>query len=105
MISAETLREMFALYEGHGWRLRRILASDPNESLDDFCVAVIESEIDAAWFSRPSGDGAVAWEIRYLSNTPFALVEFLDESDPDFEQDLDEVQERLAETIAKRKAA
>ena len=105
MIASETLRETVAIYVRHGWLLRRILATESGEKLNEFGVPVVQSSLDAAWFSRPPGEGAVAWEIRYLGDSPFALVEFLDESDPDFEQNLDQVEQRLAESVAKRKAA
>jgi hypothetical protein len=43
-------------------------------------VEFVSSEIDAAWFSRPSR-GAEAWELRRLAETPFALFEVFGEDD------------------------
>ncbi len=44
-------------------------------------ASVISSETDAIWFSRPSGIGREAWELRHLSNPPFALVEVFEDED------------------------
>ncbi len=68
-------------------------------------VDVLDSMIDAAWFSRPPTGGGVAWEIRYLGGTPFAFVEHLDEDDPEFERSLRRVEARLCEMLAAKESA
>lgn len=109
MIDQAAIAEIVATYRKHGWVLRRVLLSADlkrrlGESIDELFgeVAVSDSDIDAAWFSRPPKEG-VAWEIRHLSETPYALLETLDENGPDFELELQEVESRLREnTVAKR---
>lgn len=83
MISAEQIGEIVSLYKKHGWSLRRVLLSDAlrvslNEALQDlFGGAEIVSSpfLNAAWFSRASGKTRETWELRHLSETPFALLE------------------------------
>ncbi len=86
MIDAAAIGGIIALYRKHGWTLRRVLLSEPlQESLstaaaDIFGDAEVRaSELDAAWFSRSSRPNCTAWEIRHLSETPFALVEVIDD--------------------------
>ena len=104
MIKAGQIAEILALYKKHGWILRRVLLSDElqkalagaDRSL--FGEAEIRpSEIDAAWFSRQSKPAQEAWELRRLSETPFALVEIFDEDDDEEirEETLAEVEARL----------
>ncbi len=110
MISEEAIRDIIATYSKHGWVLRRVLLSKssvvrmtPGRFFGE--VPVIEAAIDAAWFSRPPRSGGVAWELRYLGATSFALVENVDEASPNFEDVLDDVVERLITAISERKAA
>jgi hypothetical protein len=111
MINIPTAIEIISTYRKHGWVLRRILLRDPNlgtvlaASADIGGLPILPSPINAAWFSRPPKDGPVAWEIRYLGNTPFALVETLEENDPDFEYVLSRTEARLGETIAVKEAS
>lgn len=102
----EQFREIVATYEKHGWMLRRVLLSAETRkrlTARPADVDIIDSEIDAAWFSRPPESGIISWEIRSLGATPFALVEFVDEDSPDFEHVLDAVKQRMAESLAQRK--
>ena len=83
MINAEQIREILSLYKKHGWNLRRVLLSDAlrvsiNEHIQDlFGGAEIVSSpfLNAAWFSRASRKSLETWELRHLSETPFALLE------------------------------
>ena len=88
MIKAGQIAEILSLYKKHGWILRRVLLSDELEkslqgSLEKlFGGAEIRlSEIDAAWFSRRSKADQEAWELRRLSETPYALLEVFDAED------------------------
>lgn len=112
MIEISAISEIIATYRKHGWILRRVLLSttlrkrlstDGYSNFDD--IKIIDSPIDAAWFSRPAAKGPVAWEIRHLGNLPFALLENLDEADSGFEAGLREVESRLDQTIRGRKSA
>lgn len=110
MIDIRAASEIIATYRKYGWILRRIVSNDPEDSdleskLKDLAdVPITRSVINGAWFSRPPAVGPVAWEIRYLGDTPFALLESLDEKDPDFEQSLSQVEANLAKAVSAKKA-
>lgn len=104
MIRAQQIAEILSLYRKHGWNLRRVLLSDAlKNSLPDSleklfgAAEVVSAEIDAAWFSRPSKADQEAWELRRLSENPFALVEIFDpEDDAEIrEETLREIEARL----------
>ena len=85
MINAGQIGEILSLYKKHGWNLRRVLLSETlkkrlaNASEELFGAAeIVSSDIDAAWFSRASRKTHEAWELRHLSETPFALFEAFD---------------------------
>ena len=107
MIDLPAIKDIIATYEKHGWNLRRVLLSPVSkrkfvDSLADLVggIPFADAEFDAAWFSRSPKTGAVAWEIRYLGELQFALLETLDESDPAFESYLHNIEERLKQSIA-----
>lgn len=110
MIDPEAIRGTIATYMKHGWILRRVLLSAESHAArellenDDFGhVPIHDSEIDAVWISRPPRPGGVAWELRYLGNTPFALVEHADENAAEFEQTLADVEQRLRAAVHQKK--
>lgn len=83
MMTIEQIQDILSLYQKHGWKLRRILLSEKlKKQLGDFNfeAETVEGKVDAAWFSRPSGDKE-AWELRKLSQTPYALFETFEEDD------------------------
>lgn len=96
MISAEGVKALIAQYEKFGWRLRRVLLTrELRARIGDTIgtlfgsAEVFDSDLDAAWFSRPSRGNGVAWEIRRLDDQPFALVEVVDvEADEDATDDV-----------------
>lgn len=109
MIDGAACSEIIRTYAKHGWILRRVLLkSDTRISTGEGLVTVFgdieitNSEIDAAWFSRPPAVGEIAWEIRHLSEAPFALLEYLDENADDFEAKLIAVESRLNDVVASR---
>jgi len=81
MNQLEIAKNIIALYERHGWKLRRVLLQPdlkPNVAQDDdvFTGAVlIDSEFDALWFARPSHGQREAWELRLISEQAYALFE------------------------------
>lgn len=104
MIGAEQIREILAQYEKHGWILRRVLLSAATReqltgSLENlFAGAPLAlTEIDAAWFSRPSGIGRETWELRRLGAAPFAFIEVFEDEDDETVRDeiRHEIEERL----------
>ncbi len=112
MINADAIREVITIYQKHGWILRRVLLSSAlNERLAEDKdaifgeVPVIESTTDAAWFSRPPKSGGVPWELRYLADLPFALLDNIDEDDQEFENYLKAVESRLSESVIAKETA
>lgn len=112
MMSEASIRDILALYDKHGWILRRVLFSDELKSaLSDKYeslfgkVAVSSSEIDALWFSRTSRPESEAWEIRHLSETPFALVEVIESDFTDGERNdaLKSAEIKMSEIVKSRK--
>lgn len=111
MIDAPQIKEILSLYGKHGWTLRRVLLSDALrvrilDRLQDLFGAeavFVTSEINALWFSRASAGGET-WEIRYLSQTPFALVEIFDEDDDEEMRDerLKEMEAEIKERISSK---
>lgn len=106
MIGEQEFNNIVATYEKHGWLLRRVLLSrETRKRLTAIPanVSVIDSDVDAAWFSRPPGVGEISWEIRSLGTTPFALVEFVDEDSPNFEDVLEAAKQRMNDSLSQRK--
>lgn len=96
-------------YERHGWTLRRILLnkSEITATADDLKslypdASLVESDVDALWFSRPNRD-TETWELRRLSGTPFALLEVFNSnvSEDDREESLRNIERRMAESSTK----
>ena len=81
-MTPELFREIIAAYQSHGWELRRVLLKPPTRSdLSEQAVGLfdeaklIDSDIDALWFARPSHAGREAWELRLVAEQPYALFE------------------------------
>lgn len=104
------INEVAALYETHGWTLRRVLLTQESRGeydgapVDRPDVDVFESDLDSLWFSRRSTPGSEAWELRRLTGTPFALVTVIPDGTPDDELDaaLAEVEEQMSESVNRR---
>ncbi|MFM9905963.1 MAG: hypothetical protein ACKVQJ_15480 [Pyrinomonadaceae bacterium] len=112
MIDITTIRDILATYKKYDWILRRVLLTQQlknqlGATADEMFhgVPIHDSEIDGAWFSRTPKPGPVAWEIRHLSDNPYALLEHIDENAVEFEADLRRVESRLSETLLKAKSA
>ena len=91
--------EIVGVYSKHGWQLRRILLrpetqTEFDQKLAGAQVSVVEAAIDAIWFSRPSHSGREAWELRVLSENPYALFETF-EADETSEEDRDDVRQEM----------
>ena len=104
MTDAKQIKDLVALYEKYGWTLRRVLLSAElraalgTETAAIFGIAAIEtSDINAAWFERRSQPGMAAWELRLISNDPFAVVEVRHdgEDDEDWEIRVAEAEDRV----------
>jgi hypothetical protein len=103
--------EIVGVYSKHGWQLRRVLLSQEmrsqfDQNLVGEQVAVIEAEIDALWFSRPSHSGREAWELRVLLENPYALFETFEADETSEERDemLLEMENRLREYVVTKRS-
>jgi hypothetical protein len=101
MIDRQLVENIISVYTKHGWELRRVLFCDPNvDSLEG--VEVAKGKIDGLWFARDRSDGDTAWELRHISNAPFALVAVVSEETDDLEATLAEIEDNMAETLASK---
>ena len=109
MDKVKLIEETIATYRQHNWRLARVLLTDQTLALVNAAAAyfgdavVRESPVDAMWFTRPSSGGREAWELRLLSESPYALFELFeeDEAEEDREDVRREMEARLRD-IAER---
>jgi hypothetical protein len=107
MNTAELIAEIRATYDRHGWRLRRVLLRPETSerlaaALDDLLdVAVRASDFDALWFARASNGNREAWELRLISENPFALFEAFEanETEEEREEMLQEMENRMREHV------
>lgn len=108
MINTEQINGILSLYKKHDWKLRRVLLCikskenlSPNLAGLFGDAEIIESKVDAVWFSRPAVNEGEAWELRHLSENPYALVEVFDNEDEDEvrEEARTEIEARLLATL------
>ena len=109
MPSLELFKEIIATYQRHGWELKRVLLKPATRSdLTELAAGLfneaglIEAEIDALWFARPSHAGREAWELRLVAEQPYALLEAfeLDESEEEREEARLEMEHQMREQVA-----
>lgn len=105
----KSVEEIIRQYERNGWGLRRVLITPARSgefsSLSALGVPVnAAAELDALWFSRARADGRVAWEIRHLSDLPYAIVEVLDGmiDDDNLEKALSSAEQKMKEALFRR---
>jgi hypothetical protein len=107
MISGVEFEAMVATYVQHGWLLRRLVLRDvltgPSAVGGD--IPIKDGVVDAAWFSRPPRPGPIAWEIRYLGASQYALIEHLNENSADFEEKLHQTEQRMADAVRAKRTA
>ncbi len=103
-MQVDQIKAVIGLYEKFDWKLRRVLLVEKTKirlkdaSSELFGEAtIVDSEIDAMWFSRRSGSDSEAWELRRLSETPFALFEVF--SDDDEEEIREETRHELEQRL------
>ena len=104
MNQIDLFAEVIASYQKHGWELQRLLLRPETQSEMGTRVAelsapvrIYESLVDALWFARPSHGDRVAWELRLVAETPYALFETFeaDESEEEREDVRREMEARL----------
>ena len=113
MITTGQIKEILELYVKFDWVLRRVLLTEElrvhlENDLEMLFgeTGTTSSDIDAVWFSRPGKQKREAWELRILSENPFALLETFgeDETEEQREKILAQVQTRMAEFSSKKAA-
>lgn len=102
MRKQDLINEIISTYRKHGWELKTILLR--RESADELQnesylgkEKVQLASVDAIWFSRPSPGQGEAWELRLLTETPYALFHrfAVDEPDEQRAQVLKDMEERM----------
>jgi hypothetical protein len=89
MDHTKLLKEIINNYQKHGWRLERVLlrpetrANMVLEEIELSSLPIEEALVDALWFSRRSHDERIAWELRLLAETPYALFETFPANEPE----------------------
>ena len=107
-MNAGQITEILSLYKKYGWQLSRVLLTGKlQKELSETIFGdteIVSAEINAAWFTRDSGKNRVAWELRHLSETPFALFETFEKTTDEAElaEIKSEMETRLAKILAKR---
>ena len=101
--------EIVGVYSMHGWQLRRVLLRPEtqfDQNITGAQVPVVEASMDALWFSRPSHAGREAWELRVLSENPYALFETFeaDESEEQRDEMRLELENRLREYVTTKRS-
>lgn len=107
-MDSEKIREILSIYIRHGWKLRRVLLTPKLKSqLADSVeplfgqVEIVDSGIDAVWFSRASTENRESWEIRRLSDVGYALVEVFDGDDE--EEVREEIRQEMEAQMGSKK--
>ena len=105
-MTPELFGEIIAAYQRHGWELRRVLLKPATRSgLGEHTAGLfaeaklIDSQIDALWFARPSHAGREAWELRLAAEQPYALFEAFeaDENEEEREEARIEMENKMRE--------
>jgi hypothetical protein len=109
MAQLDQFRETLATYRTYGWRLARVLMRPT--TLAELRAATGGAEfagtpareclLDALWFTRPAGEGRESWELRLVSETPYALFELFepDEAEEDREDVRREMEAKMRERM------
>lgn len=105
----DLFRETLATYRKYGWQLARVLMHPDalaelrttTGSADFHTVAAREFPLNAMWFVRPAEGGREAWELRLVSESPYALFELFepDEAEEDREDVRREMEAKMKERI------
>ena len=108
MPSLELFKEIVATYQRHGWELKRVLIKpETRGELIEMAAelfneaGMIEAEIDALWFARPSRGAREAWELRLVAEQPYALLEAFesDEGEEEREEARLEMEHQMREQV------
>ena len=87
MYTPHLAEDLVAVYRKHGWQLRRVLLRPESRAEVEPASVLFEAAqmeenlVDALWFSRASHQGREAWELRLLSENPYALFETFEKAE------------------------
>jgi hypothetical protein len=109
MSQIQLAKDIITTYERHGWTLRRVLlCMTTREELKDAGAVfgdspLLDAEFDALWFARPSHAKREAWELRLISEQPYALFEAFEanESEEDREDARREMENLMRDNARK----
>jgi hypothetical protein len=94
MDSTVGFAEIIELYYTHGWQLRRVLLRpETRRALGAMLRAefpealIVDAPVDALWFARPSYANREAWELRLVTDSPYALFETFAADQPEAERE------------------
>ena len=112
MNTLERVQEILETYQKYGWKIERLLMRPETRELVEqakvsFPGARIENgNVDALWFSRASHNNRVAWELRLVAESNYALFETFeaDEADEDCEEVRREMEARLRDYVLGKSA-
>ena len=91
----DQFRETLATYRKYGWQLARVLMRPATlaelkttTGVEEFeSHAARESSVDAMWFVRPAAGGRESWELRLVSESPYALLEIFEPDEAEDERE------------------
>ena len=105
MVTDDLAKQIIAMYEHHGWTLKRaLLTKETRATIDDSIfsnAAIVDSDFDALWFARPSHADREAWELRLMAEQQYALFEAFeaDESEEDRDEARLEMENRMRDHV------
>ena len=105
MVKDDLAKQIIAMYEHHGWTLKRALLTKETRATIDNSIfnsaAIVDSDFDALWFARPSQADREAWELRLIAEQQYALFEAFeaDESEEDRDEARLEMENRMRDHV------
>lgn len=109
MIDRAAIEQILDQYKKYGWNLRRVLLSAESGKNCDLSLFndadIVDAKLDAIWFSRSSRPDSTAWELRHLSNDPYALVTGVPSGSSKAETDaiLEDTENKMLDVMRARK--
>ena len=105
MVTDDLAKQIIAMYEHHGWTLKRALLTKETRAAIDNSIfnsaAIVDSDFDALWFARGSQADREAWELRLMAEQQYALFEAFeaDESEEDRDEARLEMENRMRDHV------
>ena len=105
MVKDDLAKQIIAMYEHHGWTLKRALLTKETRAAIDNSIfnsaAIVDSDFDALWFARGSQADREAWELRLMAEQQYALFEAFeaDESEEDRDEARLEMENRMRDHV------